>query len=261
MGHRTMPKSPVASLYGRACGAALAGALLTGLAFPAAAFEITLNPTDTDGVTSNLQEFEDGQILSGYSVWSAAPDPFNTTSGFDGPAPSSWEFGQNFDVTVSFSEVGEANGPGYPEPGTSGDPGFRIRSAILELGLYDTDGNAAGSQVTNFAVNDSVDMTAAADAAVEAGEGVNRQYNVIQIALAGEALSDLFVEGMAVFRLQLGGTALGGPDNDNFPIEGGNFAGLDFAKLILDAVELPEPTTGALLGLALLALGARRRRA
>ena len=49
-----------------------------------------------------------------------------------------------------------------------------------------------------------------------------------------------------------------GPEYDNFP---GSLPGWGLDNVVVSSTPIPEPATGALLGLGLLALGARRRRA
>jgi hypothetical protein len=140
-----------------------------------------------------------------------------------------------------------------------------VASANLQIGLYDHDSAAAGSQVASFTL-DGMDLTTELDALLEGSGGGQLEYNIYDLVLPVSVLSQLH-DGNATFELTLAPPGLES-NNDATPNNG---AGIDFATLSFEAGtpggggggggsdSIPEPASVTLLALASV-IGLRRRR-
>ena len=160
------------------------------------------------------------------------PLPFNGLKGADS------NDGPPFTFSFQFSNYGPING--------------RITSASIVLGVFEAESVRTGSQVAFFTLN-GIDLTASLDAAMEAKQagGVAEAHYLVQ--LPAFVFSEL-ATGTSSFEVQFK-TGQSAPPNP--VITTYNSAGLDFAML---TINVPEPTTLALLGLGLAGLAAGRRR-
>jgi hypothetical protein len=197
------------------------------------------------------QDFADGQILPCFSAcsngWFSASDPFNRFLGSDPGIPGATSFsGQwSFDLRAL--------------------PLVELRSVRLEIGLFDHDSSAPGSQVDLFTSPEFGDLRGLLDSAFEvAGRGEQQAYDVFSIELPlNEVIQQRLAEsGTASFALLLKGPVWIEDQRTRQPVlkQGTNGAGLDFARLTLtSAATVPEPASLLLLALGCTALAAGRR--
>jgi hypothetical protein len=203
------------------------------------------------------QDLSDQQVLGCFSpapgctlAWTGASDPFNRFSGSDpGIAEAA-----DFLVRWSF----DLSSIGPERPG----------AVRIELGLYDHDSAAPGSQLGYFLLNpgstSASDLTGQLASLFEApGIGEHQEYNVFGFDLPPSAVESLLSSSIATFELKLEGPALIKVQSGAIvPAEGTNGAGLDFVRLTLTgAATVPEPASALLAGLALAALAVARTRA
>ncbi|MEO7145725.1 MAG: hypothetical protein ABI165_19700 [Bryobacteraceae bacterium] len=191
-------------------------------------------------VSLGTQHFTDGQIVGTGTYNTAAagqPAPFNGLIGSD-------IFGPNFSALWQFD---------YALPASQ-----TITAATLVLGMYDVDASAGTMPAVGFALNSSVDLTAAIDGTfTHHGAGKNAEYDVYTLSLPSSAFTTLQT-GHAAFGLGLEGPGLGVLGLTPF-----NGAGLDFSTLNIvtsTAVAVPEPSLAWLTGLAIFAIGMVRIR-
>lgn len=194
-------------------------------------------PSSAIVVTLGDQDFADGSFPVG-------------VAGFNGPSagePAPFDAFRGSDFGASFSESW-----------TFGYAAGAVTSASISLGLFDHDSAAPGSQVSAFSV-DGVDLTALLDAALEATGGTQNEDNVYSIVLPA-ATFGVLSDGSATFSLTLQGPGLAGAAGATGSTTSGNGAGIDFSTLSLNEVTVAEPTSVALLGLSLAAMGFGVRR-
>jgi len=183
-----------------------------------------------------VQDFSDGQILGCFSPrtgcavgWTSASDPFNRFVGSDPDLPGALDFSTQWSFDLS------RLGPQLPG------------AVRLEIGLYDHDSAASGSQLDSFWLNPGTaaaqDLSALLDAALEApGIGEQQEYDVLAIDLPPAARASLFSSSSATFALALKGPALiQAKSGGVLEAAGSNGAGLDFARLTLTYGAAPEP--------------------
>lgn len=200
------------------------------------------------------QDLGEGQVLGCFSAipgctvaWTSATDPFNRFAGSDPGVPGA----VNFSAQWSF----DLSSIGPERPG----------AVRIEIGVYDHDSAAPGSQLDSFVLNpgsgSALNLTALLEPLFEApGIGEQQEYNVFGVDLPGSALDSLLSSSVATFALSLKGPALIKLQSGAIvSADGSNGAGLDFARLTLTgAATVPEPAA-ALLALAALALARGRR--
>jgi hypothetical protein len=120
-----------------------------------------------------------------------------------------------------------------------------ITAAILVLGMYDVDASANTAPPAGFALNSSVDLTAAINQVfTHHGTGKNAEYDVYTLSLPSSAFATLQT-GQATFGLGLDGPGLGVLGLTPF-----NGAGLDFSTLDVVTTSpavVPEPSILAVL--------------
>lgn len=194
---------------------------------PAIALLVQLPRLQADTVVSiGTQHFTDGSTVGSATFNTAVagqPAPFNGIIGSDITGP-------NFTGTWNYIFTAPAS----------------IGGATLEIGIYDHDSAAAGSQVGSFTLNGSVDLKTTLDTAFEGRGGATGEYDVYTITLPNTAFSALST-GSATFALALQGPGLGVLGTTPFNGAGLDFATLDIAPVPVAAV--PEPSTGLLLAL------------
>jgi hypothetical protein len=213
---------------------------------------IALASGSAHAVTMQLgtQDFADGQILPCFSAcangWMSATDPFNKFLGSDPGIPGA----TNFSAEWSF-DLGALSSR-------------QIAAARIEIGLFDLDSSAPGSQLDSFVLNPGVgaiDLSSLLDPVLEvSGVGEQQEYNVVAIGLPQAALQSLLGKTAARFALKLKGPAWIAeiPTQRTVLAQGTNGAGLDFVRIILSSV--PEPAPALLFALGCAALVAIRRR-
>jgi hypothetical protein len=192
-----------------------------------------------------VQDFSDGQILGCFSPragcavgWTGATDPFNRFVGSDPELGSALNFSTRWTFDVSRT--------GATLPG----------AVRLEIGLYDHDSAASGSQLDSFWLDPGTaaaqDLSPLLDAALEApGVGEQQEYDVLAIDLPPAARASLFSSSSATFALALKGPALiQAKSGGVVEAAGSNGAGLDFARLTLTYGAAPEPASALLCALA-----------
>jgi hypothetical protein len=191
--------------------------------------------------------FADGQKPIGVATWNAAvaghAAPFNAFNGSDVTGP-------NFNATWAFS-YGALGG------------GLFVTSATIQIGLYDLDSAAAGSQIGSY-TEGANNLTALLDTVSEGLNGgagaANAEYDLLTINLPAATFADLLA-GSPSFNLQLaspGLNALGGATAFNG-------AGIDFATITINTSATPPPvpepaTWGLLLAGAGVLIGVKRFR-
>lgn len=196
----------------------------------------------TPVVKANGQRLADGEF-TGDAVFnnSADPAPFDRQSGRDsGPANFSVQWVQTYAPLV--------------EP---------VSAAVLELGIWDVDGDVAGDQVGLFSIN-GVDLTGALNAVVNAktftGDG---RYGIYDLALPSSTYAVL-VPGALSFRLDLSG-----PARNVLGATAFNGGILDYSRLTITTSAVVPPTPAVpeaatwatmILGLGAVGVALRRRR-
>lgn len=218
-----------------------------GAALVCAALSVSIGASArAETLQLGIQDFADGQVLPCFSAcssgWTSATDPFNRFAGSDPGIPGATQFsaGWSFDLrALSLAQ---------------------LRSVRLEIGLYDHDSSAPGSQVDSFSGTGFGDLTGLLNAAFEtAGRGDQQEYNVFSIELP---LSPLPMDGILDFSLKLKGPVWIADLRTRQTVlaQGTNGAGLDFVRLTLTSgASAPEPAAGLLLALGCAALAALRR--
>lgn len=193
--------------------------LLVGLMFLPLASHATV-------VTLGEQDYTDGVILGSVAGFNAAQSGEAGPFGWNGS-----DGGTDFSVSWSMTYGAAA-----------------ITSAAVTFGIWDHDSAQTGDQVASFLV-DGIDLTAAANAVLNASGGAQTEYNVYTIDLTSVASS--LSDGFAAFTLSLKGPAF----CCSLPNNG---AGFDFVELEY-ATAVPAPAGIAMFGLGLMLLGALRR--
>jgi len=203
-----------------------------------------------------IQDFEDGQILACFSAcangWTSAADPFNLYAGSDPGISGATDFAAEWSFDLRSLSLGQ------------------IRSVRLELGLFDHDSSAPGSQVASFFSTAFGDLTAELSAALEVpGVGAQQQYDVFSLELfvdedgpSSRSLAEDIARGSTGFALRLKGPVWVEDRRTQQPVlaQGTNGAGLDFARLsFTSGGTVPEPASVLLLPLGCAALAAVRR--
>jgi hypothetical protein len=186
-----------------------------------------------------------GNTSTGVSTWNADVTgnaaPFNGFIGSD-------TLGPNFSANWAFSYAAIA--------GT-------ITSVTFDLGIYDLDSAASGSQIGAFSLGAN-NLTAALDAVSEGLNGgsgaANKEYDILTLTLSntGTIFADI-AAGTPSFSLALQGPGLGVTPTTF------NGAGIDFSRLTIVTQDAPppgtpEPAAWTLMGLGGAALAFARRK-
>lgn len=187
---------------------------------------------------SGLADGDSPTILDLLAIQGGQPAPFDAGIGSE-------LFGPDLDATFTFTYVAPVN---------------PILSATLELGIFDHDSAAAGSQLLLFEVG-GIDVTALMNAQFEASGGGDNEYNVYAIDLPASVFAD-FADGSTEVTITL--QAPGQQTSIFAPFDvtetNGNAGHLIYSTL--DIVAPAVPTPAALpAGLAAMLLLAARRRA
>ncbi|NOT85109.1 MAG: hypothetical protein HOP02_10130 [Methylococcaceae bacterium] len=184
----------------------------------------------TDGAKISTGEFL-GQVapkIVGDTQPSNSVAPFNQFIGSDSAS--------NFSTSWTFSYGALAD----------------VTAGSLQLGIYDHDSAAPGSQIASFSLN-GIDLTTELNGLFEANGGsANSLYNIYTLTLPTSTLTQL-ASGTATFNLTLQGLGLSVLGRTNT-----NGAGLDFSRLTVTTV--PLPASGSLLLFGLTGLLAARRK-
>jgi hypothetical protein len=200
------------------------------------------------------QDFADGQILPCFSAcssgWFSASDPFNQFLGSDPGIPGAAQFSAEWSFDLSALSLAQ------------------LRSLRLEIGLFDHDSSAPGSQIDSFTSAELGDLKPLLDSAFEAaGRGDQQEYNVfsIEIELLPTQLAarNLAESKRASFTLRLKGPVYIEDERTRQPVlaQGTNGAGLDFVRLtLISGATAPEPASLLLLVFGGAATAAARRR-
>lgn len=189
---------------------------------------------------SGLSDGDTPGILTIAAAQAGQPTPFDAGNGNE-------VLGPNFSVAYTFNYAPTV------------DP---IVSAVFEIGIFDHDSAASGSQLLLLSI-DGEDLTSLMDIQFEASGGGDNEYNVYSINLPGSIFADL-ADGVANVVLDLDG-----PGQQTNILLGGvsetttNAAHLIYSTLDISAPAVPTPAAlpVGLIGLGALAMRRRRRSA
>jgi hypothetical protein len=201
-------------------------------------------------ITSNLGNTSSGLSNGDQPVLVGPPFPDIITIQGGQPAPFDQGYGLEIDGIGTNFSVNWTHSFGAVTD--------QIVSASLEIGIYDHDSSASGSQVSLLDL-DGTDLTAALNALFETpGDGEELEYNVYTVTLPGSALPAL-ADGLLQVQLDLDGPGLVRPlfplPGPNPPVEVEfNGAHLIYSTLIVETQIIPEPSALVLVSLGTIGL-------